>query len=221
MAIVEFPALKWANEDGLLAVGGDLEVESLLLAYRSGIFPWPIFDSNLITWFSPKKRAVLFLKDFHISRSLRAVRRRSSCSFAIDKDFAQVINECAKLDNRDKELGTWITPSIIDAYIALHSAGYAHSIECYEGEVLLVGGLYGVSIGSMFAGESMFFRRSGASKLSFCFLVDYLLEKGVEWIDCQQMTPLLKSFGAVEIDRDVFVDLLNDAANRQMELFSK
>lgn len=218
MAIIEFPPVELADDSGLLAVGGDLEVESLLLAYRSGIFPWPIVDEDLLTWFAPKRRAILFLENFHISRSLEKKIRKEPCSFRIDTSFECVIRACARSANRREGQGTWITEKIIEAYIALHRAGWCHSIECYCDE-RLTGGLYGVAVGKMFAGESMFYLETDASKLTLVFLVDYLRERGVRWVDCQQMTPLLRHFGAVEVDRSVFMELLRDAVNQDVKLF--
>jgi len=218
MAILSFPPFETASPEGILAVGGDLDVDSLLLAYKNGIFPWPI-DERLLTWFAPPKRAITWLKDFHIPKSLKKERRRPGWSFTVDRNFAEVIHSCAELKNRRAQAGTWITKDIIRAYLELHRYGYAHSIECYY-ENNLVGGLYGVAIGGMFAGESMFYRRPNASKLALCFLVDKLRAKGVEWFDCQVMTPLLKRFGAIEVERDQFMKLLKKAVQQEITLFS-
>jgi len=214
MVITRFPPVEKADRYGLLALGGDLEIDSLLLAYRSGIFPWP-FDEETLAWFAPPRRAVLFLRDFHVSRSLERERKRSKFDFRIDQAFPEVIRRCAEAKNRGVQAGTWITQGIIESYIRLHQAGFAHSIECWlDGQ--LTGGLYGVSIGAMFAGESMFYRRSNASKLALWFLVEHLRQKKAEWIDCQVMTPLLRSFGAVEIQRDEFMALLLKAVKKPM-----
>ncbi|RMG45150.1 MAG: leucyl/phenylalanyl-tRNA--protein transferase [Candidatus Dadabacteria bacterium] len=218
MVIKSFPPHELADEYGLLAVGGDCEVDSLLLAYRNGIFPWPVYD-DILTWFSPPKRAVLFFKDLHIPRSLKKLRKKNLFTFAIDRNFNEVINQCATSPNRGDQSGTWITKQIIEGYIELHKAGYAHSIECYS-EDKLVGGLYGVSIGAMFAGESMFYTEPNASKLALLYLIDYLRNQQVDWIDCQVMTPLLKQFGAIEIPRAEFLTLLNDAIARNVQPFN-
>lgn len=212
MVIKAFPDHSSADETGLLAIGGDLEIDSLLLAYRNGIFPWPL-DEHLLTWFSPPQRAVLFLNEFHLSRSLKKALSRSAATIRVNTEFAQVIEACSRLDNRSGQLGTWITAEMIEAYIAFHHAGYAHSIEVFDGPGL-VGGLYGVSIGQTFAGESMFFRHSNASKLALCFLVSQLQEQGVEWIDCQVMTPLFKSFGARTISREEFLPMVREASSK-------
>jgi len=217
MAIQEFPPVDLANEFGLLAVGGDLEPESLHLAYKSGIFPWPMIDEYL-TWFAPEKRAVLFLEDLHISKSLKRQKKRGEYSFHFNRNFDAVIKACAELPNRKMQEGTWITEDVVHAYIDFHKAGYCHSIECYKKD-FLVGGLYGVSIGKMFAGESMFYYEPNASKLAFWHLLEYLANKEVTWIDCQMMTPLLKNFGAVEIERDRFMELLEEAVSSDARLF--
>ena len=209
MTVLEFPSVEEADEDGVLCVGGDLEVESLLLAYRSGIFPWPVSAKYPIVWFAPPKRALLFLDDVHISRSL-ARKRDDTCTFHIDRDFPEVIRACAAAKNRRLGPGTWITPAMVEAYIELHRRGWCHSVECWiDGE--LAGGLYGVSIGKFFAGESMFYRKPNASKLALWYLTEWLREQGAEWIDCQQLTPLLKSFGAREVSRAEFMELLRTA----------
>lgn len=212
MTILEFPPHESADDDGFLAVGGDLEIDSLLLAYRSGIFPWP-FDERTLAWFSPPERAVLFFSEFHISHSLKKARRKSACRFTINEAFDQVILHCAELKNRKRQRGTWITPSMISAYKEMHRQGYAHSFECWDGPEL-VGGIYGVSIGSAFAGESMFYRQDNASKLALWFLVEELGKRGIEWMDCQVLNPLTESVGAREIPRGEFLKLLESAVNR-------
>lgn len=217
MTIMQFPPVESANSDGLLMIGGDLEVSSLILAYKSGIFPWPPYE-GLLAWFAPEKRAVLFFEKFHIPKRLQQLRRQTNFSYKIDNDFTGVINSCAHSNNRTGQNGTWITSEMIDAYIALHRTGYAHSFECYEND-RLIGGIYGVAIGQMFAGESMFYLKPNASKLAFCFMIDYLKSQGCSWIDCQVMTPLLRSFGAVEISRTEFQQLLYKAINQPQRLF--
>lgn len=209
MVIEQFPPVEEADDEtGLLAIGGDLEVESLVLAYRSGIFPWPV-DEELLTWFAPKKRAVLFFDDFHVSRSLIRFRKTKEYEFKLNTRFEDVINLCAEVVNRGDQRGTWITQEMIPAYIEFHKAGYAHSGEIYyEGE--LAGGIYGVRIGNMFAGESMFYRQSNASKLALVHLIEWLQVQGITWMDCQNLTPLLEGFGAVEIERGRFMEMLGE-----------
>jgi leucyl/phenylalanyl-tRNA--protein transferase len=219
MAIKAFPPVDEADEHGLLAVGGDLEVSSLLLAYSNGIFPWPLSADESLLWFSPAERAVLFVDDFHISKSLKTEIRRSQYTYRINSAFSEVIEYCSDCSLRANEEGTWIIDEMKSAYIALHRAGYAHSFECYEGNEL-VGGLYGVAIGSMFAGESMFHRKDNTSKLSLVFLMQTLKKLGAGWLDCQQMTPLIARFGARMIPRDDFIPLLDEAiSTAQPNLF--
>lgn len=209
MTIIAFPSVEDADEDGFLCIGGDLEVESLLLAYSSGIFPWPIRE-GMLTWFAPPRRAVLFLSEFRVSRTLKKDLKNHPFEIRIDHAFAEVIKRCAESTNRGKQKGTWITRAMVKGYTALHKAGYAHSVESYlNGD--LVGGLYGVQIGKMFAGESMFFREPNASKIALCALVDNLKAQGVEWIDCQVMNPLFESFGAREVARVEFMKMLRKA----------
>ncbi len=217
MTIVAFPPLDSADEDGLLAVGGDLEIDSLLLAYRSGIFPWP-FSERQLAWFSPPQRGIVRFDDFHVSRSLRKERNDPAWSFSLDTRFDDVITACATSGHRPGQSGTWITRRMINGYRAFHRAGFAHSIECYY-ESELVGGLYGVSIGGFFAGESMFFTRSNASKLGLWYLVEYLRKRGATWLDCQMVTPVLESMGATLIPRAEFIELLSDAVAKPTSLF--
>jgi len=209
MAVISFPPVSHADEDGLLAVGGDLEVGSLVRAYRSGIFPWPLSEEQLL-WFAPPQRAVLFFDEFHVPRRLlRSVKHRGF-STQQDTAFRIVITKCAEVANRGEQQGTWITEEMIEAYCALHAAGYAHSFEAYQGSEL-VGGIYGVRIGRLFAAESSFYRVSDASKVAMCFLVDSLRAEGLEWMDCQVLTPFSSSFGAREIPRDRYMELLEGA----------
>lgn len=220
MAIERFPPVEYADEHGLLALGGDLEVESLLLAYSSGIFPWPLGGGALreIPWFAPPMRGVLFLKDYSPPRSLRKAERRGGFELRVNTAFRDVITNCAVANNRPGQRGSWITRHMVSAYTELHQAGYAHSIECFVGEEL-VGGLYGVGIGGMFAGESMFYRQPNASKLALNYLVEILRARGSEWIDCQQLTPFFSSLGAVEIERNRFMGLLREAVSRDLPPF--
>lgn len=205
--IIKFPPLETADpENGLLAIGGDLEVESLALAYRSGIFPWPHNDRSLL-WFAPPMRAVLDFEAFHIPRRLKRHLKKANFSFQINKDFPAVIKACALSKHRGS---TWITPNMIEAYIDFHKAGFAYSFETYDESEALVGGLYGVKIGRFFAGESMFYRASHASKYALIQTVDYLKKGGSTWMDIQMVTPLLESFGGKEIPRTQFMKRLAD-----------
>lgn len=218
MTILEFPPVEEADEYGLLAIGGDTEVESLLLAYQSGIFLWPL-ENSLLTWFAPPKRAILFLQQVHYPRSLLKEVARANFDIRISSDFRQVISECAAASNRSGDgEGTWITPEMISSYTELHRAGFAESIEAYrDGE--LVGGLYGVCIGGMFAAESMFYAVNNASKVCLHFLIEYLRERQVPWIDFQVINPFTKGLGTVEIDRADFMEMLADEIARPVKLF--
>ena len=209
MVIEAFPPVETADRDGVLAIGGDLEPESLLLAYRSGIFPWPL-NEELLAWFAPPRRALLFYDSLHISRTLQKVLRRSEFEITWNQDFAGVISSCAELKNRRDQDGTWITDDVMTAYKELHRRGYAQSIEARMGGTL-VGGLYGVTIGGMFAGESMFYREPNASKIALIALMEKLASKGSMWLDCQVITPHMKEMGAKLIPRSRYMELLQEA----------
>ncbi|BCX89464.1 leucyl/phenylalanyl-tRNA---protein transferase [Methylomarinovum tepidoasis] len=198
------PAEALSEPNGLLAVGGDLSPTRLLEAYRQGIFPW-YNPGEPILWWSPDPRLVLFPERLKVSRSLRKLLRKGEFEISFDRDFEAVIDGCAA--PRPYESGTWITPEMRAAYLTLHRQGHAHSVECwYEGE--LAGGLYGVAIGQVFYGESMFYRKSNASKVAFVTLVEHLRRWNYRLIDCQVHTHHLQRFGAEEIPRDHFTALL-------------
>ncbi len=218
MTIREFPPVEEADDDGLLAIGGDLEVESLLLAYGQGIFPWPTGESKILPWFAPPRRAILRTSAFHLSRSLAKELRNGGFTFSIDTRFTEVILACAKAKNRPGQRGTWINRSMIAAYTKLHEAGYAHSVECLK-DGALVGGLYGVSIGQLFTGESMFHAVPNASKLALHYLLQHVTSRGASWIDCQVPTPHLQSLGAEAVPRDEFMLLLRKAVGTAPPLF--
>ena len=207
MVIKAFPPHEQADENGLLAVGGDLEVESLLLAYQNGIFPWPVYE-DVLTWFSPHQRAILRVEDYKISKSFKKFLNTTSLTVVENRNFKEVIKRCKISPNRGEGQGTWITEQIVNGYIALHKAGYAHSIEAYDGDKL-VGGLYGVSIGGMFAGESMFYDLPNASKLCLHYLLNKVRLSSGTFIDCQVLSPFTESLGAIEIDRESFLKLLD------------
>lgn len=206
MAIVEFPPVETADEDGVLAIGGDLEPESIVLAYSNGIFPWPL-NERLLAWFAPPQRAVLFLDEFHVGRSLKKALRGSGFSCSVDTAFSEVISHCAEVVNRGEQDSTWITDELRDAYIKLHTLGFAHSFETYLGD-RLIGGIYGMQVGGFFAAESSFYRRDNASKAAMITMVEYLRNQGFAWFDCQVLTPFSESFGAREIPRSDFMRLL-------------
>ena len=191
------------DPDGLLAVGGDLSVERLLIAYRQGIFPW-YQDGQPILWWSPNPRAVLFPSELHISRSLRRTLRKNRFTVSINQDFAGVIAGCA---TERSDSGTWITPDMEHAYQQLHDAGHAHAIEVWRDEQM-VGGLYGVNIGRVFFGESMFSRQTDASKVALVQLIRICREHGIDLVDCQIATTHLASLGSRQISRTEFLKLL-------------
>jgi len=203
----DFPNVSLAlhDPDGLLAVGGDLSIERLLAAYQRGIFPWYSGDQPIL-WWSPDPRSVLFPENLHISRSLRKTLRKQFFTITIDTAFSDVIQACS--EPRADGLGTWITDEMQQAYLRLHQAGYAHSVECWLNDKL-VGGLYGVAMGKVFFGESMFSRVTDASKVAFVLLVRQLQRWQFEMIDCQIQTTYLNQFGAELIPRTRFVQLLD------------
>lgn len=206
-----FPPSSCADPNGLLAVGGDLSPERLLLAYRQGIFPWYSADTPIL-WWSPDPRLVLFPDELRVSRSLYRVLARGVFRVTFDQAFSEVIERCATTRRKDGE-GTWIVPEMMAAYRLLHRLGYAHSIESWQGEEL-VGGLYGVAMGRVFFGESMFTERTDASKVALVRLVHLLQQMDFELIDCQVTTAHLKRFGAREIARREFLDHLNRAIEK-------
>ena len=195
-------------EDGLLAVGGDLRPERLLTAYAQGIFPW--YEDGLpILWHSPDPRMVLRAEDLHVPRSLAKTIRRRTYQVTLDSAFRDVVEACASMDRPGQD-GTWITAEMISAYEVLHRLGFAHSVEAWRGDEL-VGGLYGVSLGSAFFGESMFSRATDASKVAFVTFVQDLARRGIALIDCQVHTEHLERFGAIEIPRTEFLVRLRTA----------
>lgn len=201
---VAFPPPELA-EDGLLAVGGDLRPERLLTAYAQGIFPW--YEDGLpILWHSPDPRMVLCAQDLHIPRSLAKTMRRRAYQITLDSAFRDVVEACASMDRPGQE-GTWITAEMMTAYEVLHRLGFAHSVEAWRGDEL-VGGLYGVSLGSAFFGESMFSRADDASKVAFVIFVQDLARRGISLIDCQVHTDHLARFGAEEWPRERFLEAL-------------
>lgn len=200
-----FPESDQADEEGLIAIGGDLKPERLLLAYKSGIFPW-YNENEPICWWSPNPRFVLFPEQLKISKSMRTILQNGVFRFTTNRSFTDVITHCKTITRKNQE-GTWINNEMIQAYTTLHQLGYAQSAETWlNGE--LVGGLYGVHIGNVFFGESMFSKKSNASKFAFINFVNQLQQEGVKLIDCQIYTPHLESLGAAMIERGNFIQLL-------------
>ena len=200
-----FPDAEDAPAEGLLMAGGDLTPERLMLGYSRGIFPWYDEDSPIL-WWSPDPRCVLFTHKLHVNARLRRTLRKCAFSFSVDTCFERVIRLCSEVPRPGQD-GTWIVPDMREAYLRLHELGHAHSVEVWDdGE--LVGGLYGVKLGRVFFGESMFHLRSYASKAAVVFLVEQLRRQGVELIDCQQATPHMLRLGAEEMPRKDFLSLV-------------
>ena len=215
MTSSRFPDPRFSRSD-VVAVGGDLHVETLRDAYRHGIFPWP-HEGMPLPWFSPRRRAVILFDQMHVGRSTQKAARSAPYTFTIDKAFRDVIEACSE-SPRPGQDGTWIGPDIIDAYTALHRAGDAHSVEAWQ-DGTLAGGLYGIDSGGVFTGESMFRRAPNASKLALLFLIDHVRARGSKWLDCQVMTPHMEALGAREIARARFLDLLAVAQASGVKLF--
>jgi len=211
--VLEFPELddqaRELGPPGLVALGGDLSVARLLLAYRSGIFPWSV---DPITWWSPRQRGLIEFEQFHVGQTLRRVLRQKPFEITADKAFRRVVESCALA----RLQGNWISPQFVEAFTALHEAGYAHSVECWQ-EGKLVGGIYGVAIGGLFAAESMFYRVSNASKVALVHLVEALNASGYTLIDIQMVTPTTGSFGAVEIPRKEYLGRLAKAVDQSVK----
>ena len=200
-----FPDVTEADRDGILAVGGDLSPERLLLAYQSGIFPW--FDSDdPILWWAPHQRMVLFPDELVASKSMRSILRKEIFTVTFNKDFRSVISNCSQI-RRNGQRGTWITSEMIEAYVKLHELGFAKSVEVWQNNEL-VGGLYGIDLGTVFCGESMFSKVSNASKVAFITLVENLKIRKYKLIDCQVHNDHLESLGAREIEREEFMQIL-------------
>ncbi len=206
--LLEFPSTEKANAEGLLAVGGDLSPERLLLAYKSGIFPW-FNDDSLILWWSPDPRMVLFPQKIRISKSMRQILSDKRFTLTRNRCFKEVMEACAEIERMGQE-GTWITNSMKEAYLRLHDLGFAKSYEVWE-DKKLVGGLYGIDLGHVFCGESMFSEASNASKFAFIKLAKDLKKDNYKFIDCQVYTKHLASLGAEEIPRKEFLKLLQES----------
>ena len=200
-----FPPVQEASPEGILAYGGDLSPERLLLAYENGIFPW--FEGyQPILWWSPNPRMVLYLEELIVSKSMRNVLNRKTFEITFNQNFRAVISNCQKI-KRDGQYGTWITNDMIEAYCKLHKLGIAKSVEVWQ-DGILVGGLYGIDLGHVFCGESMFSKVSNASKIAFISLVAQLKREGYRLLDCQVYNDHLASLGCREIEREVFMGIL-------------
>lgn len=219
-----FSEFSWASPDpadelGLVALDYRLSPERLISAYRHGIFPWPDGTPfNPIPWVCPPQRAILEFGALHVPKNLRRSQRAMSrLRYTIDTAFELVIHACAAVPRRGQD-GTWITPAMIGAYTELHRRGHAHSIEAWDGEAL-VGGLYGVTAGGVFTGESMFHRVTDVSKLCVLFLIEHLRSRGATWMDIQQLTPHFVLLGAREISREQYLLMLGEEQRAKRELF--
>lgn len=206
MPVAEFPPISQADTDGLLAIGGDLHPESLVLAYSQGIFPWPISDEYPLAWFSPDPRGVIFTKDLHISRRLKRYQRSIPLEFKFNTNFHEVIKQCALAKRKDQD-ATWITSEIIAGYQALFNHGLAYSFEGYQ-DGKLVTGIYGTGIGDALSGESMYTLIDQGSKLCLLKLIEILSINNIDWLDTQMVSPVVKQLGGVEIPRTEFLNLL-------------
>ncbi len=204
---IAFPNVELANEEGILAIGGDLEPERLLLAYKNGIFPWYNEDEPII-WWCPDPRFVLFPTEMRVSASMKTILQNGKFRFTINKAFDQVIRQC-RLIRRAGQEGTWITDAVEEAYGKMRQLGFAHSAEAWKNGCL-VGGLYGIRLGNIFFGESMFSHASNASKFAFINYTEELKREGVVVIDCQVYTQHLESLGAKMIERKRFIELLKN-----------
>lgn len=212
-----FPDPQFADDEGIVALGGDLSPKRLVLAYSNGIFPWYNQDEPII-WWSPNPRFILLPENLKVSKSMRQVLRRETFKITFDTDFKSVLWNCQQIKRTGQD-GTWITDEMYDAYVRLHSLGLAHSVEVWQEDVL-VGGLYGISIGKCFFGESMFAKVSNASKAGFITMVQKLESIGFDMIDCQTETAHLRSLGADFIDRTDFLTYLK-ANNKKITLQGK
>jgi leucyl/phenylalanyl-tRNA--protein transferase len=210
-----FPDPHDALPNGLLAFGGDLAPEGLVLAYGSGIFPWP--TQGMIPWFSLPQRAILELSRLHVGRSLARAERQSPLRFTVDADFGAVLHACSETP-RPGQSGSWISPEVRHAYLELHHRGYAHSVEAWHGE-RLVGGVFGISVRGTFGAESMFHTESNASKLALLFLMRHLQARGLDWIDVQVLSPVVEQLGAQLVPRDVFLARLAETQARGLRPF--
>jgi leucyl/phenylalanyl-tRNA---protein transferase len=208
---ISFPPAQDAEPDGLLAVGGDLRPERLVAAYANGIFPWP-HEGFPMLWFSPDPRMVLSIDRLQVARSLRQKLSRGVYEVRLDTAFAEVVDRCARVRRRGQR-GTWITPELAEAFQELHRLGYAHSAEAWQ-DGRLVGGLYGISLGGAFFGESMFADAPDSSKVAFVTLVKQLEHWGFDFVDAQVHTPHLERFGAVEIPRDEYLAALRQTLTK-------
>ncbi|HVK05880.1 MAG TPA: leucyl/phenylalanyl-tRNA--protein transferase [Armatimonadaceae bacterium] len=217
MPVLAFPDPRHSTREGIIAIGGDLHPDTLRLAYSKGIFPWP-HEGLPLLWFCPPQRALLDFANLHVPERLARAYRNCGYTFTIDRAFSRVIRHCESAPRPGQE-GTWITAEIVDAYCRLHQLGVAHSVEAWDSGGDLVGGLYGVDSGGVFAGESMFYKRPNASKFALLFLIDHLRARGADWLDIQMMTPHFQALGATEVPRAEFLKRLKETQAKGLGLF--
>lgn len=221
MALVRFPPVELADQDGLLALGGNLEVNTLKEAYSKGIFPWPISKDYPLAWFSPDPRGILSFKNLKIPKSLEKFRKKNVYHFKFNTQFKAVIEKCSDISNRTGQTASWITKDIKNAYTDLYKNNHAYSVEAYNLNNELVGGLYGVHFNGFISGESMFYTATNASKLCLIHLMEYLHSQGVEWIDTQTITPVVASLGGEMIPRKRFLHCLKKVFKEKKVLFGE
>lgn len=216
---IKFPPVENADANGIVAIGGNLNLDTIIAAYLDGIFPWPISTDVPLTWFSPDPRGIIELNNFHISRSLRRFVNKTNYIVRFNQDFENVIELCGKIRKNEKD-GTWINKEIIKGYHDLFHQNMAYCVSVYDQDEL-VGGIYGVCIGEIISGESMFFTKTNASKLAMVKLIEKLKSKNIKWIDTQMVTPVVKNFGGVEISRKLFISMLSqlDTNRSRFEIF--
>lgn len=216
---IKFPPVENADSNGIVAIGGNLNLETIIAAYLDGIFPWPISNDVPLTWFSPDPRGIIELNNFHISRSLRRFINKTNYVVRFNQDFENVIKHCGKT-RKDEKDGTWINKEIIKGYNDLFNHNMAYCVSVYDQDEL-VGGIYGVCIGEIISGESMFFTKTNASKFAMVKLIEKLKSKNIKWIDTQMVTSVVKNFGGVEISRKLFINMLSqlDTNRSRFEIF--
>lgn len=206
---IVFPPVETATEDGLVAVGGDLEMDTLVEAYKQGIFPWPISLDFPLAWFSPDPRGILDINELHLSRSFEKLLKKNPFTVTFNRAFSDVIMNCARMRRKDQP-STWITPDIIKGYENLFRNDLAYSVEVWNTNNELVGGVYGVVMGDFLSGESMFMKEDNASKIGLYFLLQHMKNQGINWLDTQMVTPVVEQFGGKYITREEFLARLSE-----------
>lgn len=219
MRRIIFPPVETATEDGLVATGGDLEVDTLITAYQHGIFPWPVSLDFPLAWFSPNPRGILVIEELHLAKSFSKFLKKNPFRVTFNQAFNEVISQCART-YRKNQPSTWITPDIIEGYKKLFEQELAYSVEVWQGDQL-VAGLYGVSMGDFVSGESMFTKEDNASKYALHSLILQLKAKGIKWLDTQMVTPVVEGFGGKYISRPEFLQMLSkkDWTRKRNEIF--